>query len=130
MRDNLAAISKVACEVIYRQCDVTDAEGIRAAIATLPISAVIHGAGVLRDKHLADLSTDDLEIVYDTKVGGWENVFAALDPARLKAVVFFASSTGRFGRTGQAAYAAANAALAAAAHSLAAEHPERARRRR
>jgi acyl transferase domain-containing protein len=123
LRQNIERIAAVACEVLYRQCDVTDADGIAAALETLPITAVIHGAGVLRDKHLADLSADDLKIVYDTKVGGWNAVFNALDPARLKAVVFFASSTGRFGRTGQAAYAAANAALAGAAHSLAAEAP-------
>src|SRR4029450_7335977 len=53
----------------------------------------------------------DYDRVYSTKVDGAENVLAAIGSDDLRLLVFFSSSTARFGRKGQSDYAAANEAL-------------------
>jgi NAD(P)-dependent dehydrogenase (short-subunit alcohol dehydrogenase family) len=76
-----------------------------------PVTAVVHGAGVLADKRIEDLTGDDFDRVYRTKVGGLANLLDLLAHEELKALVLFGSMTGRFGRTGQLAYACANEVL-------------------
>ena len=76
-----------------------------------PITGVIHGAGILADRRIEDLTAEQFDSVYETKVDGLRNVLTSVGEQPLKLLVLFSSSTGRFGRTGQAAYAAANEAL-------------------
>ena len=121
VQQTIDRLAQHAAKVDYRSCDVGDAATVQRALANENVTALLHGAGVLRDKHLENLSADDLAVVYDTKVGGWHNLLAAVDADQPKLAGLFASSTGRFGRTGQAAYAAANAALAGAAAISAAQ---------
>ena len=66
---------------------------------------------MLADRRLEDLTAEQFDSVYETKVGGLRNLLASIGEQPLKSLVLFSSSTGRFGRTGQAAYAAANEAL-------------------
>ncbi len=112
----LDQIKKAGASVMYRSLDVRDAAAVKAAIAeartTLgPISGIIHGAGVLQDRLIEQKTAAQFDEVFTTKVGGFN---ALLDPLRndaLKVIVAFSSSTGRFGRKGQVAYAAANEVL-------------------
>jgi hypothetical protein len=76
-----------------------------------PIDSVIHGAGVLADRRIEDLTVNELREVWDTKVGGLENVLRVLRDQPLRRLVIFSSTTARFGRSGQAAYAMANETL-------------------
>src|SRR5439155_10557670 len=87
------------------------------------ITGVVHGAGVLADRRIEDQTDDQFDMVYSTKVAGLRAVLAATaaDPLRLLAV--FSSSTGRFGRAGQVAYAAANEALNKLAQAEARRRP-------
>ena len=49
--------------------------------------------------------------MYDTKVKGLEHLYQSIDPEALRFLILFSSSTARFGRSGQVAYAAANEVL-------------------
>ena len=113
---NIAKMKQAGARVIYRAVDVTDAPTVAAALAECrtsvgPITHLIHGAGVLADRRIDDLTDEQFSQVYSTKVHGLKTVLAALPSDPLQAMVLFSSSTGRFGRVGQAAYAAANEAL-------------------
>src|SRR5258708_18374875 len=76
------------------------------------IDGVIHGAGVLEDKVLADKTPESFTRVFRTKVEGARALVAALEGRRkLGFLVLFGSVSGVFGNPGQVDYAAANDAL-------------------
>jgi acyl transferase domain-containing protein/NAD(P)-dependent dehydrogenase (short-subunit alcohol dehydrogenase family) len=113
---NLARIEAAGSPVIYRSVDVRDGQAVRSAVAEIqgrfgPVRGLIHGAGVLADRTIADQTDAQFDLVYDTKVSGAEHLLRAIDPELLSFLFFFSSSTARFGRQGQVAYAAANEAL-------------------
>jgi hypothetical protein len=76
---------------------------------------------VLADRTIEDKSDDDFARVYETKVGGLRAVLKAIGESPLKAMVLFSSTTARFGRRGQADYAAANEVLNKVARTEAAQ---------
>ena len=95
--------------------DTTAVEACLAAILAEygPIRGLVHGAGVLADRRIEDQTDAKFAAVYDTKVAGLRSLLAAVRPDSddLRVLVLFSSSTARFGRTGQVAYAAANEVL-------------------
>ncbi|MGE3820045.1 MAG: SDR family NAD(P)-dependent oxidoreductase, partial [Isosphaeraceae bacterium] len=100
----------------YRQVDVRDPQALRSAIDRVraehgPIRGLVHGAGVLADRRIEDLTSDQFNAVYDTKIAGLRPLLDAIGPEELRILALFSSSTARFGRTGQMAYAAANEVL-------------------
>ena len=63
--ENLAALRATGAEVDYRRCDVGDADAFGALIDDVysahgRIDGVIHGAGVIEDRLIADKSSDSL----------------------------------------------------------------------
>ena len=76
-----------------------------------PVHGLVHGAGVLADRKIVDQTDSQFDLVYDTKVKGLRHLYQAIDPDSLKFLILFSSSSARFGRSGQVAYAAANEAL-------------------
>ena len=76
-------------------------------------------SGVLADRKIEDLTDEQFQLVYTTKVTGLKNLLDATADDPVKAIVLFSSSTGRFGRAGQLAYAAANEVLNKTAQRLA-----------
>jgi NAD(P)-dependent dehydrogenase (short-subunit alcohol dehydrogenase family) len=116
IRKNLARIEQAGSEVIYRSIDVRDGAAVRNVIGEIranfgTIRGLIHGAGVVADRKITDQTDDQFDSVYDTKVMGLDHLFQAIDPEALSFLFLFSSSTARFGRAGQVAYAAANEAL-------------------
>ncbi|MBN2490560.1 MAG: SDR family NAD(P)-dependent oxidoreductase, partial [Planctomycetes bacterium] len=118
IRRTIARIEAAGAAAIYRSVDVCDAAAVGACVAEVrrehgPICGLVHGAGVLADRRILDKTLEQLDRVWATKVRGLEVLLEALEPDRggLKLLVLFSSSTGRFGRTGQADYAMANEAL-------------------
>ncbi|MCE9567577.1 MAG: SDR family NAD(P)-dependent oxidoreductase [Planctomycetes bacterium] len=116
IRQTLDRLAQTGARSAYLPVDITDVKAVsdlfhlvRATIG--PITAVVHGAGVLADKRIEDLTREQFERVYATKVDGLRNMLDHLTGDELKALVLFSSTTARLGRTGQAAYACANEVL-------------------
>ena len=110
IRRTLERIEAAGAKAIYRAVDVRDAGAVRVVLNEFgPVAALVHGAGVLADRKIEDLADDPFANVYDTKVAGLRAMVEACGSPRL--IVLFSSTTARFGRTGQAAYAAANEVL-------------------
>ena len=127
---NLGRIEAAGSKVVYRAVDVRDAAAVEACLAAVraefgPIRGLVHGAGVLADRRIEDQTDAQFAAVYDTKVAGLRSLLAAIGPDSddLRVLVLFSSSTARFGRTGQVAYAAANEVLNKWAQSEAANRP-------
>src|SRR5207244_3897199 len=116
VRRTLERIADVGARAMYYSVDVRDAAAVTKALAEArrvagPITGVIHGAGVIADRKIEDQTVEQFDAVYGTKVGGLRALLAATEHDPLKLLALFSSSTGRFGRAGQAAYAAANEGL-------------------
>ena len=113
---NLRRIEEAGSKVVYRSVDVRDREAVLGVIDSLrnelgPIRGLVHGAGVLADRRIEDQADEQFARVFGTKVDGLDNLLEATRGDDLGAIVLFSSTTARFGRSGQVAYAAANEAL-------------------
>ncbi len=116
VRRTLKRIESSGAKVAYFPVDVGDGKAVADLLHQVrvkfgAISAVVHGAGVLADRRIEDLTADDFDRVYNTKVEGLRNLLDLLAQEELKALVLFSSITARNGRIGQLAYAAANEVL-------------------
>ncbi|MCT7944996.1 type I polyketide synthase [Shewanella septentrionalis] len=123
----LQAFTAVGASAEYLSLDVNNPDTIASTIVPItelsPITGIIHGAGVLADKHIQDKTLDELARVYGTKVTGISNLLAALDLDKLKLVALFSSAAGFYGNTGQSDYAMSNDILNKAALQLAQQLP-------
>jgi NAD(P)-dependent dehydrogenase (short-subunit alcohol dehydrogenase family)/acyl carrier protein len=124
IRHTLWRVAAAGARVLYRQVDVCDPAAVSAVLDAVrrelgPVRGLIHGAGVLADARIEDKTDEQFARVYQTKVVGLRNLLAALEPDQLRALVLFSSSSGRFGRAGQADYAVANEILNKQARRLA-----------
>ena len=81
------------------------------------IDGVIHGAGLIEDKLIAQKTTESFDRVFDTKVQSALTLAKKLR-GDTRFIAFFSSVSGAFGNRGQTDYAAANAALDSLAHHL------------
>ncbi|WP_112267641.1 type I polyketide synthase [Lentzea terrae] len=109
VRQTMERLRAKASSVRYHECDVTDAEAVTKVLDDIlarfgRIDGVIHGAGVLDDKLIADKTQESFDRVWATKVNGAK----AFNDGFL---VLFGSVSGVFGNRGQADYSAANDAL-------------------
>jgi acyl transferase domain-containing protein/NAD(P)H-dependent flavin oxidoreductase YrpB (nitropropane dioxygenase family)/NAD(P)-dependent dehydrogenase (short-subunit alcohol dehydrogenase family) len=116
IRYNIEQLRGAGVEVEYRAVDVRSADGFQQLLDETyrrygRIDAVVHGAGVIADKLLADKSHDAFEHVFDTKVDSTYLLMRHLRPESLRLMMLFASTAGRFGNRGQSDYAAANEVL-------------------
>jgi len=112
----------------HHAVDVRDADAVRALVADLaarhgPVRGLVHGAGVLADQLIADKTDAAFARVLSTKVDGLAHLLEAIDPATLRALAVFSSTTALLGRRGQVDYAMANAQLEAIARDHARRHP-------
>jgi NAD(P)-dependent dehydrogenase (short-subunit alcohol dehydrogenase family) len=115
-RDNLEAFAAAGARVEYHSLDVRDSEPFGQLIDGLydrfgRIDGVVHGAGIIEDKRLADKTLASFAAVFRTKVQGALTLARKLRPESLKFLVFFGSVAGRFGNLGQVDYSAANEVL-------------------
>jgi NAD(P)-dependent dehydrogenase (short-subunit alcohol dehydrogenase family) len=118
-RQILATIDEITAsrsQVEYHAVDVRDAQRFGNLINDLyarlgRIDGVVHGAGVIEDKLIADKTPESFSRVFGTKVESALVLCQQLRPESLKFLAFFSSVSGRLGNLGQADYAAANEVL-------------------
>jgi len=113
MRANLDDFRAAGATVEYHAVDVTREAEVAALVQGLyarhgRIDGVVHGAGVIEDKLLADKASDSWSRVVDTKVIGLLLLQKHLVPQSLKFLCVFSSVAGRYGNSGQSDYATAN----------------------
>ena len=128
LRETLSCIAATGARALYRSVDIRDADAVSGLLDEIrrdhgPIRGIIHGAGVLADRLIVDKSRDQFATVFGTKVAGIRNLLAATGSDDLRFIALFASTTGRFGRTGQADYAVANEVLNKLAQAEARRRP-------
>ena len=114
----LADLHASGIEATYHTCDVMDPDAVHAVMGEVAsrygrIDGIIHGAGVLRDGLLSQMTPDDLSKVADTKFLGAWNLFSAAEKAGLKFFVGLSSVAAIQGNPGQTNYAAANRMMSA-----------------
>jgi malonyl CoA-acyl carrier protein transacylase len=126
IRATLEELRACGVQAEYVSADVGDPEAVRAALAphVSRITGVVHGAGVLSDKFLADKTAADVAGVLSAKLTGLDNVLAVLDPRRLRHLVLFTSVSGIHGNARQSDYALANESLGRFACAWKARHPQ------
>ncbi|MDG3042752.1 type I polyketide synthase [Roseicyclus marinus] len=88
------------------------------------IDALVHGAGVVEDKLVADKTQASFDRVLGTKTRALDLLLTHEAAAGYRHVLFFSSIAGRLGNRGQADYGAANEILNRAALWFAATRPD------
>ncbi len=112
----LNAIRSTGAHVEYHAVDVRQAQQLSLVLETArmslgPITAIIHGAGVLEDRLILDKTPEQFDTVFDTKVAGFKSLLNATRKDPIKHIVCFSSITARIGNRGQVDYAMANEVL-------------------
>jgi malonyl CoA-acyl carrier protein transacylase len=126
VRRTLERIEGAGGRAIYRAVDIRSDGDVAAALSECPrIDVVVHGAGIIEDKLVAQKSPESFDRVFDTKVDGGFVLAKRLARAGVKAFAFFASAAGTFGNRGQFDYAGANEVLGELAEHLNREWPGR-----
>lgn len=113
MRNNIADFRQQQAKVEYFQVDVTNEEAMHQLMDDIyqrygALHGVVHGAGVIEDKLLADKQSESWSRVVETKVNGLFLLQKYLRPESLKFLTVFSSVAGRYGNSGQTDYATAN----------------------
>ncbi|ACU36431.1 type I polyketide synthase [Actinosynnema mirum] len=118
VRATLAELTGLGSEARYHAVDVLDAEALRTTVKRVHdehgrLDAVVHAAGVIEDKLVADKSVESFRRVFGTKVDGARTLLDAVDtlPEPPRHAVLFGSIAAALGNRGQCDYAAANDAL-------------------
>ena len=132
VRMSLAELDARVIEAIYLSADVTSLEQVEVALDQIretwgSVDGIVHGAGVLRDKSIADMTPDRVAEVFGPKVGGLEVLLEATKDDPIQLIALFSSIAARAGNAGQVAYAAANEVLNKVAASEAARRGDRCR---
>ncbi|MFD8645985.1 type I polyketide synthase [Streptomyces zaomyceticus] len=114
-----AELTALGARVTLAACDTADhtaLAGLLAAIpADLPLTGVVHAAGVLDDGLVTALTPERLHAVLRPKVDAAWNLHRLTQDAELTAFVLFSSIAATVGGPGQSNYAAANQFLDALA---------------
>jgi len=128
IQSNIDRIKALADQVHYHSVDIRDKKEVAEIFSRIEtslgsVTAVIHGAGVLEDKLIAEKTPEQFKRVFDTKVEGLEAILGAVDNQKLRHLVLFSSIAGRLGNPGQCDYAMANEVLNKMAQARSVSHP-------
>jgi hypothetical protein len=116
IRQTMADMEAAGSRVRYVPTDIQDQSAVNTALASVrsdwgPITGIVHGAGVLADKLIAEKTDEQFNRVFDTKVLGLQVLLDVTSDDPLTFIGLFSSVAGRCGNTGQADYAMANEVL-------------------
>ncbi|MGW6797906.1 type I polyketide synthase, partial [Streptomyces sp. NPDC055039] len=114
-----AELEELGARVEIVRCDAADREALAALLAgipaELPLTGVVHTAGVGQYGPLAELTPAEFAELTSAKLAGAAHLDALLGDRELDLFVLFGSIAGVWGSGGQSAYGAANAYLDALA---------------
>jgi acyl transferase domain-containing protein/NAD(P)-dependent dehydrogenase (short-subunit alcohol dehydrogenase family) len=118
----LEALAEAGSPARYAQVDVRDRSALDTALSEVrrewgPVTGLIHGAGILADRSIENLSLDQFQSVFSTKVAGLRNLLDATRSDPLSVLCVFSSVAGCCGNAGQSAYAMANEAMTRVAYA-------------
>jgi NAD(P)-dependent dehydrogenase (short-subunit alcohol dehydrogenase family) len=116
VRATLRHLEELGSPARYVALDIRDPDQVSNALASVrddwgPITGLIHGAGVIADKRIADKTVEQVETVFRTKVDGLRALLAATSGDPLELICLFSSVAARTGNIGQCDYAMANEVL-------------------
>ncbi|MEV4436227.1 SDR family oxidoreductase [Streptomyces sp. NPDC049585] len=128
IKATVAALEEAGSPVRHFCADARDPEALRAVLATVradwgPVTGVVHGAGVLADRYLAEKTDEQFDLVFGTKTDGLRALLDATAGDPLRTLCLFSSVAACHGNAGQADYAMANEVLDQVAAAEAAERP-------
>ncbi|MCP3951769.1 MAG: SDR family NAD(P)-dependent oxidoreductase [Desulfobacterales bacterium] len=129
INQTIQAITNAGGRAAYFPADVRDKKQIRELMEHIrteygPIRAILHGAGVLEDRLIADKTIEQFKKVYRTKVFGLASLLDAVTADSLNYLVLFSSVSARTGNRGQVDYAIANEVLNKLSRAYALEFPD------
>ncbi|MFD8496445.1 SDR family NAD(P)-dependent oxidoreductase [Amycolatopsis sp. NPDC059657] len=129
IRETLDAIRAAGSQVRYLDVDVRDRRALTEALDDVrgqwgPITGLVHGAGVLADKRIAEKTDEQFDRVFGTKVDGLRALLAATEKDPLTVLCVFSSISAHVGNPGQSDYAMANEVLNQVACAERAKRPD------
>ncbi|GAB7106059.1 hypothetical protein JCM4814A_43730 [Streptomyces phaeofaciens JCM 4814] len=129
----LAELTALGSRVRYRSVDFREPDAVLQAVKEIHaehgrLDGVVHAAGVIEDRLIAEKSAESFQRVYATKATGADALLTALEelPAAPAFTVLFGSISAVLGNRGQVDYAAANDALETLGAAFAARTGQRA----
>ncbi len=128
IRATLQRLQSVGARAQYFPCDLADRSAVRQTVVAAseafgPVTGLVHGAGVLADRLMAEKTREEFDRVFSTKVTGLAHLLDALDLDALTHIALFSSAATAFGNAGQADYAIANEVLNRVAWAVKAAAP-------
>ena len=129
VRKNIEALRSAGCTVHYRSLDISDAQAVQDLCQHVQrelgdITGIVHAAGVLADKLIAEKTADQFQTVYQCKVQGLKNILSSIDAEKLRFLNCFSSVAAYSGNKGQADYAMANEVLNQVTVDFSKQHPQ------
>ena len=120
----IGAISALGAEVEVLSVDMSDPGQVRELVkkedaAPFVLRGIVHGAMVLEDAMMSELTGEGFQRVFQPKAAGALHLTEALDGNDgLDFVIFYSSVSALVGNRAQASYVAANSLLDGLAHSM------------
>lgn len=116
IKATITALKQRGSDVLYFNVDILNATALNDALNEVrkqwgTITGIIHGAGVLADKRIAQKTIEQFTDVFCTKINGLKNLLDATRNDPLRLIALFSSVAARFGNQGQCDYAMANEIL-------------------
>jgi NAD(P)-dependent dehydrogenase (short-subunit alcohol dehydrogenase family) len=116
VRATIAAMQSSGLEMLYCPVDIRDEGAVCKTLEDIrrrwgKPGGIVHAAGVLADKSIAEKSTEQFNTVFQTKVGGLRNLLKATAGDPIRFIGLFSSVAARAGNEGQCDYAMANEVL-------------------
>ncbi|MDD5199803.1 MAG: SDR family NAD(P)-dependent oxidoreductase [Terrimicrobiaceae bacterium] len=117
IEDAVRSFASLGTQIEVLSVDVTDPQQVRALVehagtAPFALRGIVHGAMVLDDAMMADLTEESFRRVFQPKAGGALNLAEAIEnQAGLDFVVFYSSVSALVGNRGQTSYVVANSIL-------------------
>ena len=116
IRSTMRSIERAGSVCAYFSADMRDPAAVWRAVASARerfglVTAIIHGAGAIADRKIADKTSGQFALVFETKAVGLRALLAATETDPIDTICLFSSVAARFGNPGQCDYAAANEAL-------------------